>query len=280
MPNIACLNGKFMPLSRARVPVEDRGYQFGDGIYEVIRVAGGYPLFLDEHLGRMRGNARALGLPFFYTFPVWRRMIAEACRKSRFREARIYIQLTRGVAPRDHAGPRRLRPTVLVTVRRHVPVKGSVREKGVPVISIPDIRWGRCDIKTINLLPNVLAKQEARDRKVFEALFVRDGCVLEGATSNLFAVLGGSLVTPPKGPRLLPGITRDVVISLAKAAGLRIKERSLALRELYRAQEVFLSGTTIDVLSVVKADGRRIGSGRPGPCARLLYGAFQRLISR
>ena len=278
MPNIAFLNGKFMPLSSARVPVEDRGFQFADGIYELILACRGQVLFLDKHLARMERNAGALGIDIRYDRSAWRRIITEAHRRSRFRYARVYVQLTRGVAPRDHAGPMRMRPTVLVTVRRHLPPPALLRKRGAFVITVEDIRWGRCDIKTINLLPNVLAKQQARAQKAFEAIFIWDGYVMEGATSNVFAVTGRKLVTPPNGPRLLSGVTRDLVIRLAKEAGMDVVDRQISLDALYGSEEVFLSGTTIDILPVVKVDGRRIGSGRPGVYTQKLYSRFLELI--
>ena len=267
-----------MPLSSARVPVEDRGFQFADGIYEMLLALGGRLLFIKEHLRRLERNAGALGLDLRYKRSAWIRIIGTAYRKSRFPDARVYIQLTRGVAPRDHAAPVGIRPTALVTVRRHPSPAALHRQRGVSMITVPDLRWGRCDIKTINLLPNILAKQQARAAKAFEAVFIRDGCALEGATSNLFAVSGRTLITPPNGPHLLPGITRDTVISLAKKAGIELVERPLPLEALYRSGEVFLTGTTIDVLPVVKIDRRRIGSGRPGPVTKLLYERFAELL--
>lgn len=278
MPNIAFLNGRFMPLSRAKVSVEDRGYQFGDGVYEVLRARRGRILFWREHHHRLEENARAIGISLVYPPAKWEQILNTAFRKSGFSEARIYVQLTRGVAPRAHGFPTRIRSTVLATVRRHQPLARTVRTRGVAVITVDDQRWGRCDLKTINLLPNVLAKQQARMKKVFEAVFIHAGRVMEGATSNLFAVVDQILVTPSLAPNLLPGITRDQILQLAREASWVVQEREILRDELYKAQEVFLTGTTIDLLPVVKVDGRKIGDGRPGSRVQQLDRLYQDLI--
>ncbi len=275
MPEIAFVNDVFLPLSEARVSVEDRGFQFGDGVYELLRVYAGVPFHLTAHLGRLEQSARALGIPLPYPRERWTAVIAEAISRSGFPDAKIYIQVTRGVAPRDHvpAGP--MAPTVVVTVRAMAPSDPALYANGVDVVTIADIRWARCNIKSIGLLANVLAKQQAREQGAQEALFVRDGCVLEGATSNVMIVRNRCLITPPEGPLLLPGVTRRVVLGLAQEAGVAVTEQAVTEAELYAADEVFLTGTTIEILPVVRVNSRPIGAGTPGPVTKLLMARFR-----
>jgi len=275
MPEIAFVNDAFMPLSEARVSVEDRGFQFGDGIYELLRVYAGTPFHLSDHLGRLEQSAQALGIPLPHSRDRWEAVIAEAVARSGFSDAKVYIQVTRGVAPRDHVPSGSLTPTVVVTVRAMVPLTAEVYAAGVDVITVADIRWSRCYVKAIGLLANVLAKQEARERGAVEALFVRDGLVLEGSTSNVMIVQNGCLVTPPEGPLLLPGVTRKIVLGLAQEAGLSVKEQPVTEADLHASTEVFLTGTTIEVLPVVRVNGRAIGTGPPGPVTTLLMARFR-----
>ena len=275
MPEIAFVNDVFMPLSEARVSVEDRGFQFGDGVYELLRVYAGRPFRLTDHLGRIEQSAHALGIPLPFTQDRWVAVVAEAVSRSGFPDAKVYIQVTRGVAPRDHALASPVKPTVVMTVRVMAPPAPILYDKGANVVTVPDIRWGRCDIKSICLLANVLAKQQARDVGAFEALFVRDGSVLEGATSNVLVVRGYTLVTPPEGPLLLSGVTRKVVLGLARQAGVAVKEQPVAEADLYAADEVLLTGTTIEVLPVARVNGRPIGAGAPGPTTRSMMARFR-----
>lgn len=275
MPEIAFLNDVFLPLAEARVSVEDRGFQFGDGVYELIRVYAGRPFRLTDHLGRLEQSAHALGIPLPYTQDHWAAVVAEAVSRSGFPDAKVYIQVTRGVAPRDHALANPVTPTVVMTVRTMIPPAPVLYDKGADVVTVPDIRWGRCDIKSVCLLANVLAKQQARDAGAFEALFVRDGAVLEGATSNVLVVRGNTLVTPPEGPLLLSGVTRKVVLGLAREAGMAVQAQSVAEAVLYTADEVLLTGTTIEVLPVARVNGRPIGAGAPGPTTRLMMARFR-----
>ena len=260
-----------MPLARARVPIEDRGYQFGDGVYEVIRVYAGRIYHLEDHLERLESSAKAIGLSKVYPNARWKKILTQVLARSSYPEAKLYIQITRGTAPRDHAFPKKLRPNVVVTVRKMTPVDPILREQGVSVITVPDLRWGRCDIKSINLLPNVMAREKARSAGAFEALFVRDGLVVEGAGCNIFAVFRDQIVVPPKGPAVLPGITREVVIQLAREGRDPLVEKGIPLPEILKADELFLTGTTIEILPVVKVDGRPIGNGKPGRLTRRLY---------
>jgi len=278
MSAIGFVNGRFMPLEQATVSVEDRGYQFGDGIYEVIRTYRGVPFRMEAHLARLERSAQAIGLAMPYQSREWQELIVEGIRLAGFAESKVYIQLTRGVAPRDHAFPAGSRPTVVMTIREFRPLDPTLREAGVPAITLEDLRWGRCDIKSLNLLPNVLARQRAQDAGVFEAIFVRDGIVTEGSVSNVVVVRGGALATAPEGARILSGVTRALVLELARKAGVSVEERAVTLDELRRADEVFLCGTTVEILAVVRIDGQAVGTGKPGPLTSRLSERFAQSV--
>ncbi len=280
MPDIACVNGRFMPLAGATVSVEDRGYQFGDGVYEVVRTYAGVPFQLDAHLARLDRSAKAVGISLPLGIPEWERTIIEGIRLAGYPECKVYIQVTRGVAPREHGVPIGVEPTVVMTVREIGGVDERLRLNGVDVITLEDARWGRCDIKSLNLLPNVLARQQAKEADAFEAVLVWNGEVTEGAVSNVMAVRAGAVCTPPLGTRILDGVTRRVVLDLARREGIPIQERHLPLDELRAADEVLLTGTTVEVLAVVRVDGALIGAGSPGPVTKLLEDRFRGLVGR
>ena len=274
VPETAFLNGRFLPLAEATVSIEDRGFQFGDGVYEVIRTYRGRPFKLDAHLARLDRSAQAIDLRQPYPFDRWVEYVTEGLRLGAFRETKIYVQITRGTAPRDHAYAADLQPTVLMTFRELQPLNAIVQSTGVAAMTMKDIRWGRCDIKSINLLANVLARQQAKKRGVFESILVRDGQVTEGAVSNVFMVQDGKLITAPEGGWILSGVTRQVVLELARHEGLTVQERYCSEQELLGATEVFLTGTTVEVLGVVHIDGTQIGKGQPGPVTRSLAKRF------
>jgi D-alanine transaminase len=274
MPDLAYLNGKWMPISRAKVSVEDRGFQFADGVYELIRVYKGLPFHLREHLERLIESARQIEIASSLSIPQLERIALLGCQKCGDPSAKIYIQLTRGTAPRLHHFPEAIKPTWVMTFRKLVPIEEAVRKRGVSALTITDVRWGRCNIKSLNLLPNVMAREQAVRAGCFETLFIRDGIVTEGAGSNVFAVIGDRVVTPPEGPAVLSGITREVILDLGRKAGLSMVEEALSAEQLRAAREVFLTGTTIEVLPVVRLDGKKVGTGRPGPVSRMFYQAF------
>ncbi len=278
MPEIGLVEGQFVPLLEARVPLEDRGYQFGDGIYEVIRTYQGVPFQLEAHLARLQKSAQAIQLALPYQAEEWQKKIKEGIRLAEFQECKIYIQVTRGVAPRDHAFPLDVAPSAVMTIKEMRPISPDLTRNGVNVLTIEDIRWGRCDIKCLNLLPNVLARQQALNSQAFEAIFIRDGKITEGAISNVFIVQGQTLVTCPVGPHLLAGVTRQIALDLAGQAGIAIEERPLSLTELKQASEVFLTGTTIEILPVAKVNGVALDSENPGPVTSILVNQFQSLI--
>lgn len=270
MPAIAFLNGRFLPWQEATVSIEDRGFQFGDGVYEVIRTYHGRPFELEAHLNRLDRSARELSLPQPYSQAQWQAWIRQGIAEAGFAEAKVYIQVTRGAAPRDHAFPVDVPPTVVMTIRELLPFPDETRATGVAAKTCEDLRWARCDIKSVNLLANVLAREEAKRAGVFEAILVKDGFVTEGSVSNVMAVQAGTVVTAPEGPRILSGVTRTVVLDLARKEGLLVREQFLSVEALYAADEVFLTGTTVEVLGVIRVDGRIIGAGSPGPITRAL----------
>ena len=270
MPDIAFINGRFLPWDEATISIDDRGFQFGDAVYEVIRTYRGSPFELIAHLARLDRSARELSLRQPYTSLQWTRWIQQGLSLAGYQDAKIYIQLTRGAAPREHSFPSDILPTVVMTIRKFHPLAPEVRRAGVSACTREDLRWGRCDIKSVNLLANVLAREEAKKAGVFETILVRDGLVMEGALSNVMAVHDGLVVTAPDGPRILSGVTRTVVLELAKKDDIAIEERFMPIDFLYRADEVFLTGTTLEVLGVVQIDGQTIGTGQPGPLTKML----------
>ncbi len=270
MPDIAFVNGRFLPWEEATVSIDDRGFQFGDGVYEVIRTYRGTPFELAAHLERLDRSATELSLTQPYSRAQWVQWIQQGLSQAGYQEAKVYIQITRGVAPRDHAFPPDTAPTVVITIREFHPLALQIRQDGVSARTCEDLRWGRCDIKSVNLLANVLAREEAKKTGVFEAILVKDGLVTEGSLSNVMAVQSGAIVTTPEGPRILSGVTRTVVLGLAKKESIRIEERFMSVNFLYAADEVFLTGTTLEVLGVVRVDAKTIGSGRPGPITKTL----------
>jgi len=270
MPDIAFINGRFLPWKEATVSIDDRGFQFGDGVYEVVRTYRGVPFEFEAHLGRLNRSAQELRIVQPYSRLEWTRWIDQGLSQAGYREAKVYIQITRGTAPRDHAFPLDIPPTVVMTIRELHPLSVEIRGAGVTACTCEDFRWGRCDIKSLNLLGNVLAREEARKAGVFEAILVKDGLVTEGSLSNVMAVQAGTIVTAPESARILSGVTRTVVLGLAESEQIPVEERFLSVEELYRADEVFLTGTTIEVLGVIRVDGRTIGPGRPGPITKAL----------
>jgi D-alanine transaminase len=263
-------------LQAARVPVLDRGFLFADGVYEVVRVYDGRPFELRAHLARLQLSLRGLRLKSPLSAHSLERVIHDLLRGSGYAQARIYIQITRGVAPhRQHLFPRRTEPSLVVYVEG---ISGDAlrwQEKGIAVITVPDQRWKLCHLKTVALLPNVLAREEARRRGAQEALFVGPGNIVrEGTSSNLFVLRRGVLRTHPLGAEILAGVSRRVTLEVARAEGLAVREERIRRSSLWSADEVLLSSTSLEITPVVRIDGRRIGSGRPGPVARALLRRF------
>ena len=278
MPGLAYLNGQFLPLEEAKISIEDRGFQFGDGIYEMIRVYRGVPFRLHDHFLRFERSAQAISLPCPLSGAEWETLIREGIARSHCGEGKVYIQLTRGVAPREHGFPCPARPTFVMTFR-DLPERDAPRQQhGVCAITLPDLRWARCSIKSLNLLPNLLAKQAANEAGAFEAILVKDGVVTEGTTSNVCLVKEGSIITPSLNDRLLAGVTRAVVLELAGKHGIAIDERAVREEELSQADELFLIGTTIEVLPVVRLNNAPVGAGMPGAVTQVIGEAFRRCV--
>ena len=282
MPRISYVNGRYVPHHDAVVHVEDRGYQFADAVYEVVPVAGGRVCHLGQHLARLERSLDALAI----TWPVPRRVmpfiIERVAKLNRVQNGLVYLQASRGVAPRNHYFPANTPPTLVVSAW---PTKGpSVDqvEKGVAVVSRPDQRWKRPDIKTVGLLPNVLARQSAKEAGGYEAWLINDkGFVTEGSATNAFIVAeDGTLVTHPADSSVLGGVTRSNVLSLALKAGIKVEERPFTLAEAMGAREAFLTGTTTTVLPVTRIDGQPVGEGRPGPISLKLRALYQELRTK
>jgi len=279
MSRVAYVNGRYLPHADAAVHVEDRGYQFGDGIYEVTEVAGGRLVDESRHMARLARSLREDRIAAPISATALGVVLREIVRRNRIVDGIVYIQVTRGVASRDHGFPRAgIRPSLVVTARTMARETRDRRaETGVAVITMPDIRWGRADIKSIGLLPNVLAKQAAREAGAFEAWFVdRDGNVTEGSSTNAWIVTAdGVLVTRPADYTILRGVTRSVVIDVVAREKLDFEERPFSLAEALAGREAFLTSATTAVTAIVAIDGRKIGNGMPGPVAMALRRGFR-----
>jgi D-alanine transaminase len=276
---LAYLNGKVLARSLATVSVEDRGFIFGDGVYEVWRVVNGRLFETERHLARLTFGLRELRIaqPDVLTSDGIEQIADQLLRESGFAEgeATFYVQVTRGVAPRAHQFPAAtVAPTVYATVNRFAPPE-ELRARGATAITIPDVRWLRCDIKTIQLLPNVLAKQAAVERGAIDALMIRDGVVTEGSHANVIGVLDGTIRTHPANHLILPGITRAIVLDLARGFGIPVSEEPFAESDIARLDELFLAGTTTDVMPIVRVNDRPVASGSPGPITLRLLKAFR-----
>ncbi|TCP54514.1 D-alanine transaminase [Tumebacillus sp. BK434] len=267
---IGFINGEWIPVDQTVLPIDERGHNFGDGVYEVIRVYQGVPFKMREHLVRLEQSAEAILLTMNYSIPELEALIAEGLEKTGLQEAAVYLQVTRGIAKRVHLFPD-VPASTTMTIRPAADISDKIREQGVHVTLVDDERWKNCFIKSLNLLPNVIAKQKATDAGFYEAVFVRDGVVLEGSSCNLFLVKDGVLITPPANRFILHGITRATLLDIAKELGVPVEEKEFGPDLLLAADEAFLTSTSMEVMPVVKIDGRQIGSGQPGEIARKLH---------
>jgi D-alanine transaminase len=275
MEALANINGETLPLSEARVPALDRGFLFGDAVYEVLRVYAGRPWLEDEHFRRFDRSLAAIRIDGV-DVPRLRRRMHETIRAGGFGEATVYIQVTRGAAPRSHPFPKDVTPLEFLFVQEFNDPYASAREQGAAVITQPDIRWDRCDIKSTNLLANVLAMQAAKEAGGLEALlYLPDGTLAEGTHTSFFGVLHGTVLTRPNSNAILPGITRGLILRLAERAGVPVREHILTRADLAEVSELFLTGTTSEVLPVVRVDGKPVADGRPGPATRRLQEAYR-----
>ncbi|MDR1709089.1 MAG: D-amino acid aminotransferase [Candidatus Accumulibacter sp.] len=276
----AYLNGRFLPLAEARVSPLDRGFLYADAAYEVIPVYSRHPFRLAEHLRRLEHSLAGIRLPNPLGDAEWKAVVERLVAESEWEDQAVYIQITRGADDkRDPCFPPGVAPTVFLFTAPLVGPSAEQREKGVAAITAPDIRWGRCDLKTVGLLPNVLARQMAQEAGAAEAILFRDGHLTEGSSTNVFAVRDGVILAPPQDHRVLPGITCNVVLELAAAHGAPLEIRPVAEREVREADELWLTSSAKEVLAVVTLDGRPVGrgefAGRPGPVTRRMHAWFR-----
>jgi D-alanine transaminase len=274
------INGEIVPMAEARIGVEDRGYQFADGVYEVIRLYRGKPFTMREHLDRLEKSAAAISLPLPISRAAMEDGLAKLVTRSGIAEGMIYLQASRGVSPRNHVFPETPTGTIVAYCRELPPIPAPGTGEGAKLLAVADDRWKRCWIKSIALLANVLAKNEAVSKGYDEAVFVDGGIATECSTCNLFAVINGRLVTHPVGSRVLPGITRAVLLQCAVELGIEVDERSLREEEAMRAQELFITSTTREISWVARWNDKYIGQGRCGPVTLKLHKALQEKVKQ
>ena len=272
--NIVFLNGSFVPMDEARIPVLDRGFIFGDGVYEVIPVYARQPFRIAEHLRRLQYSLDQVRMHNPHSDGEWRRLILELIARCPHDDQSLYLQVTRGVAKRDHVFPKDAIPTVFMMTNKLSTPSAEMVARGVPAITAADNRWLRCDIKSTALLGNVLMRQLAADAGANETIMLRDGQLTEGSASNVFVVIGGTIVTPPKSNLTLPGTTYDVVLELAQQGGLKAEARPVSEAELRAADEVWITSATREVLAVTTLDGKPVGTGTPGAVFRRMHALF------
>jgi len=272
---IVCLNGEFMPIEEARIPVLDRGFIFGDGIYEVVPVYGGRPFRWPQHLARLERSLAKVGIANPMNAAGWRKLLNELIGRHPWPDQFVYMQVTRGVARRDHAFPTGVAPTVFAMASELAPVPREMRENGVAAISLPDERWLHCDIKSTSLLGNVLARQAAVSAGAAECVMFRDGFLTEGSASNIWIVRNDTVLGPPNDNLVLEGIRYGLMHELCDRAHLSLDLRRILHNEVMAADEIMLSSATREVLAITSLDGRPVGSGKPGPVWHRLYKAYQ-----
>jgi len=277
------LNGRFMPIEEAMIPVLDRGFIFGDGVYEVLPVYSRHPFRLHEHLRRLQNSLDAIGLKNPHSDAEWAALIVALIAHNVGDDQYVYLHITRGSAKRDHAFPKVVIPTVFM-MSSPLPVPPvALKTGGVTAITTQDNRWLRCDIKSISLLPNVLLRQQAVESGTVEALLLRDGFLTEGAASNIFVVSQNVLLAPPKNHLMLPGITYDLVLELAQANDFNIRVGPVAEATVRAADEIWLTSSTREVLPITQLDGQPVGNGQPGPLFKRmdeLYQAYKATVMR
>jgi len=274
------LNGEYLPLDQAKISVLDRGFLFGDGVYEMIPAYGGQLLRMAEHMQRLQNSLDAICLKNPLEAKQWQeiihRLLLDNSASGAIEDKAVYLQVTRGVAAkRDHRFPQQINQSVFIMVNDLAPVNKEYLRPGVSAITLDDIRWKACNIKSISLLGNILLRQQAYDNDAAEAILINEGLVTEGAASNVFAVIEDVLVTAPIGPRLLPGITRDLIIELAHANGIACEARNFTEQELLSASEIWFSSSTREILPVVELNGKPVANGQPGPIWEKMIDIYQ-----
>jgi len=281
MSDMAYVNSEWAPLAEARVPINDRAYYFADAVYEVCATFGGKVFLLGYHLDRLERSLRGVRIGYSVDRRWLAALIEEGIEKAGYAETVIYMQISRGVALREKRFPAECAPTLMMTFREKPQIAAEKRARGIKTLLVPDDRWAHCDYKTIMLLPNLLAHQRALDAGKDDAVFYdgEKGIVHEATSANVFIVRAGRVAAPEEGPKALPGTVRRHVIDLARRNGIVIEERPMTVAELLAADEVFLTGTTIEVLPVVQVDDRVIGDGMPGPMTRKLHTMFRESLN-
>lgn len=269
------LNGSFIPIEDARISVLDRGFIFGDGVYEVIPVYSHIPFRLTEHLCRLQKSLDGIQLKNPYTDIEWTKLLEQIIASNEGQDQSLYLHITRGVAPRNHSFPKEVVPTIFIMSSPLVTAPKELIVTGVSAITANDTRWLRCDIKAISLLPNVLLRQMASDSNATETLLLRDGFLSEGSASNIFVVKNKLLVVPPKSHLMLPGITYDVVLELADKYQIPYEIKDISENELRTSDEILLTSSTKEIMSITLLDGKKVGSGKPGEIFAQLYQYYQ-----
>lgn len=271
------LNGRFLPLADAAISPLDRGFLYGDGVYEVIPVYSRAPFRIDEHLKRLQATLDGIQLANPLTAAEWKTVVLKLIETAPWGDQSIYLQVTRGADDkRDHAfPPASVPPTAFAFASPLVTPPAEIRASGVAAITVPDLRWSRCDLKVVSLLANVLARQQAVAQGCAEALLIRDGFLKEGAASNIFIVQNGVLIAPPKTHLMLPGITYDVILELAEQHRQPFAVREIGKAELRAADEVWMTSSTKEILAITTLDGKPVGTGKPGPCAARMWQWYQ-----
>ena len=274
------LNDKFLPIEQAMVPVLDRGFIFGDGVYELVPVYSRVPFRIDEHLRRLERSLAEVKIRNPYTAAQWKEIIARLIGEQTFDDQGVYLQVTRGVAKRDHAFPKDVEPTVFIMSNPLVSPPRELVEKGAAAVSAADYRWLRCDIKSISLIGNCLLRQVSADAGAAETIMFRDGMLTEASASNVFIVKGGTIRSPAKSKLILPGITYDVVVELAQAAGMPVEFAEISEAEVRAADEVWITSSSKEVLAITELDGKPVGDGKPGPAFRRMHQLYQEFKQR
>jgi D-alanine transaminase len=274
------LNGKFLPIEQAMVPVLDRGFIFGDGVYELIPVYSRAPFRMEDHLARLERSLAAVRIKNPYTREKWREIILQLVAQQPSKDQAVYFQVTRGVAKRDHAFPAGVEPTVFVMASPLVNPPRELVEKGGSAVTAVDNRWLRCDIKSISLIGNCLLRQVSADAGAQETILFRDGKLTEASASNVFVVKRGVLLSPPKSNLILPGITYDVVTEIAQAGKIPLEFRDIAESEVRSADEVWVTSSSKEILAIVTLDGKPVADGRPGPLFKRAFRLYQEFKSK
>lgn len=269
------LNGEYLPLNEAKISVLDRGFIFGDGVYEVIPSYGSKALRFEHHMQRLQNSLDAVRIKNPLSNSQWKVIIDKLIADTDSEDQYIYLHITRGVASRDHQFPDEVEPTVFVMSSILHAVRPELLKSGVSAITLDDIRWQYCNIKAIALLPNILLRQQAVDKGAIEAILIRNGNITEGAASNIFIVKNGTIKTPPKDNKLLPGITRDLIVEIAKKHNMPIEEISISEHEFLEADEIWLTSSTKEILPVTKINEHSVGKGQPGVIWHDMYQKYQ-----